>query len=411
MDEPWWMGRLESLAQTDGPALFFEAATVQWALRSYRALPELDRVGYWVEACADPALLKVMRQAGAELVVASSERYLQLRAAFPQMRPDRVRLSPPLLAPAELAQLLALPHGRALPLTLRSSYALEVWPQLWVGQHVAAQLAMGPAQAGLRVEGLCALRAALEATGGRLAGLHWDWAQPWLDETTWRAGLETVRRAAQALGVGAQPGAQAVEAGRDFWLVLQAPRGRWPVGIEREALRARLAALRAAAPGARVCLVLGEALLESGVAVAPVIQGAGGAEAAGAVLPIEAEALGAARQGPVYHVQTLLRIQGAQLGIGSPEVGAGRAEALGLQGGAREVAEGRAGERCAAQEDARAAAQVWAGAGSVGDADHGALRDHWGEALARLRLPVAAGEHLLWAPLGGGRGRLPVRVL
>lgn len=200
----WWRApavreRLLALA-ADGPAYVYATAEVRARALALRAIPAIQRWFYALKANHHPGVLQTLVEAGFGLECVSLGELQQARALLPA---EQVLYTPNFAARAEWAAALAL----GCVLTIDNLHPLQHWPDLLAGREVLLRIDLGAGRGhhdkvrtggsrskfGIASADLPVARAAVQAAGATLIGLHAHLGSGIADPRHWSAvGAELV---------------------------------------------------------------------------------------------------------------------------------------------------------------------------------------------------------------------------
>jgi len=274
---PWWerrRGELLALAADGQPRYVYDLATVrERARRLEDRLTAVDRLYYSMKANPHPAILDALHAEGFGIECVSIQ---EVEAARGRLGREAPLLFTPNFCPAgEYERAAAL----GAELTVDGPQLAEVAPRLLTGRGVAVRLDPGwgaghhekvrtggpGSKFGLPPEELGGLRAALEAAGARIVGLHAHLGSGILDPAAWPA----LARLLASLAATAGGALQWIDLGGG----LGVPERPGQPELDLEAVQAGLAPIAAALPGIELRLEPGRYVVaEAGVLLAPVTQ-------------------------------------------------------------------------------------------------------------------------------------------
>jgi diaminopimelate decarboxylase/aspartate kinase len=141
--QPWWWQQkapalLKALEGRDA-AYVYDAATVAASARELLGLKAVERVHYAIKANWNPALLKLLYQAGVKMECVSRAELDHVFAALPGIRADEILFTPNFAPRAEYAYALS----KGVNVTLDNLHALREWPALFAGQRVLVRIDTG----------------------------------------------------------------------------------------------------------------------------------------------------------------------------------------------------------------------------------------------------------------------------
>jgi bifunctional diaminopimelate decarboxylase / aspartate kinase len=236
---PWWTRKRDALLEITpqtGGLYVYDLDTVSARARAVSGLKSLSRAFYAMKANAHRDVLRAIRAAGLGFECVSPGEIARVREAFPDIRPDEILFTPNFAHRSEYEAALAL----GAHLTIDGLHPLTHWPDVFRGADIILRVnpdrprghhqhvkTAGPkAKFGIPLEALADARAAAEAAGARVIGLHAHAGSGVTDADHWREIGAILANAARAfpdvrilncgggLGVPESPDAPALDLSR-----------------------------------------------------------------------------------------------------------------------------------------------------------------------------------------------------
>jgi diaminopimelate decarboxylase/aspartate kinase len=274
---PWWRSRRGELLQLFGDrdaAYVYDLATVRAKADSLAGMGSLSRALYAIKANPHPEVLKQVAEAGLSFECVSQAEVQRVLTALPDLDRDRILFTPNFAPRREYAW--AIEQG--IRLTVDNLYVLRSWPELFResalfvrvdtgrghGHHQHVRTAGAHSKFGVPLFEMADLRAAADAAGARIVGLHAHTGSGNFDVPMW---IET---AAVLAGAAAElPDVETLDLGGGLGVPDRA--GRPP--IELAALDAALQGFREAHPRYELWLEPGRYMVaDAGALLARVTQ-------------------------------------------------------------------------------------------------------------------------------------------
>ena len=274
---PWWerrRGELLALEADGRPRYVYDLATVRERARRLRErLPSVGRLYYSMKANPHPAILAALHAEGFGIECVSIQ---EVDAARERLGAGAPLLFTPNFCPVEE---YAGAAARGAELTVDGPQLCQDAPALVRGRGVAVRLDPGwgaghhekvrtggpGSKFGLPPEELGALRAAVEAAGGHVVGLHAHLGSGILEPAAWPA----LARLLASLATAAGDGLEWIDLGGG----LGVPERPGQPELDLDAVEAGLAPIAAALPGIELRLEPGRYVVaEAGVLLVPVTQ-------------------------------------------------------------------------------------------------------------------------------------------
>jgi len=139
---PWWRTQraaLLGLAAEHDCAYVYHCESIREAAAALTALKSVDRVLYAMKANPHPAILRLLAAQGLGFDCVSRGEIEHLRAAVPQLPPERILFTPNFAAREEYAW--ALEQG--VTVTIDNLYVLREWGELFRGRSVFLRIDTG----------------------------------------------------------------------------------------------------------------------------------------------------------------------------------------------------------------------------------------------------------------------------
>ena len=275
--ERWWRTRRDALLAALGGrqcAYAYDPAVVARQAGLLRGLRSVSQVLYAVKANPHPAILRTVADAGLGFECVSQGEIERVRATLPGVERHRILFTPNFAPRAEYEFAL----GLGVQVTVDNTYVLRAWGAMFTGRDIFVRLDTGLAHGhhekvrtagahskfGVPAAELPELRAAADACGARVTGLHAHGGSGSFEPDHW-AGAARVLAAAAPLF----PAARVLNLGGG----LGVPEMSSQPALDLAALDAGLAACRAARPGFELWLEPGRFVVaEAGVLLARVTQ-------------------------------------------------------------------------------------------------------------------------------------------
>jgi diaminopimelate decarboxylase/aspartate kinase len=274
---PWWRTRREALiakAPQTGGLYVYDLKTVQARAGAVAGLQSLERAFYAMKANNHPEVLATIRAAGLGFECVSPGEIARLKDVFDDLRPDEVLFTPNFAHRSEYEAARAF----GCWMTIDGVHPLEHWPDVFTGADVILRVnpdrprghhdyvkTAGPkAKFGVPVADLGQARAAADAAGARVVGLHAHAGSGVVEAGHWREIGAILAQAAQDF-----PDVVILNLGGGLG-VPESPDA--PV-LDLAAVDADLARLKKAAPGYRLWMEPGRyPVAEAGVLLSRVMQ-------------------------------------------------------------------------------------------------------------------------------------------
>ena len=275
--EPWWKLRrtqlLERFGQRDS-AYVYDLQAVTGQARALAGMKSLSRALYAIKANSHPEVLQAVAASGLSFECVSRAEVERVLEAVPGLDRDRILFTPNFAPRAEYEWALS----QGIRLTVDNLYVLRAWPEVFRGHSLFARLDTGQGHGhhqhvrtagshskfGVPLFELDELRAAADAAGASIEGLHAHTGSGNFDLAMWVETAECLAAAAARLG-----GVRVLDIGGGLG-VPDRP-GRLPVDLD--ALDAALATFSAAHPGLELWLEPGRFVVAgAGVLLARVTQ-------------------------------------------------------------------------------------------------------------------------------------------
>lgn len=184
-DPPWWQARRDALldlAPGTGGLYVYDRATVASKAAAVAGLGSVSRAFYAMKANNHPELLNTIHGAGLGLECVSMGEVAHARKHVNALKPDEILFTPNFAPREEYEAALRL----GVNLTIDGLHPLTQWPELFKGadlilrvnpdrpkgHHEHVKTAGPKAKFGIALDMLPAARAAAEAAGARIVGLH-----------------------------------------------------------------------------------------------------------------------------------------------------------------------------------------------------------------------------------------------
>ncbi|MGH8223443.1 MAG: bifunctional aspartate kinase/diaminopimelate decarboxylase, partial [Woeseiaceae bacterium] len=202
-ERDWWVEKRQQLldiAASHSSAYVYDAATVTAAARDVLSLRAVDRVLYAMKANANPAVLRLLADAGIDFDCVSPGEVSRLLGAVAGLDASRILYTPNFAAREEYAWAL----GEGLQVTLDSLYPLQRWPELFNGRKLFVRVDTGQGRGhhdhvrtagihskfGVPLFEIDELAGLVDAAGASIAGIHAHSGSGILDPDNWRAVAE-----------------------------------------------------------------------------------------------------------------------------------------------------------------------------------------------------------------------------
>ncbi len=275
--QPWWKLRREELLERFGEreaAYVYDLHTVALQARALAGMKSLSRALYAIKANSHPSVLETVAASGMSFECVSRPEVERVLQALPGLERDRILFTPN-FAPREEYE-WALSAG--IRLTVDNLYVLRSWPEMFRGRalfvrvdtgqghghHQHVRTAGSHSKFGVPLFELDELRAAADAAGASIEGLHAHTGSGNFDLAMWVETAQCLAGAAERLG-----SVRVLDIGGGLG-VPDRP-GRMPVDLG--ALDAALAAFASGHPGLELWLEPGRFVVAgAGVLLARVTQ-------------------------------------------------------------------------------------------------------------------------------------------
>jgi diaminopimelate decarboxylase/aspartate kinase len=273
----WWRSKRERLLEAFGErdmAYVYDLGTVESRARSLVGMKSVSRALYAIKANPHPDILARVASAGLSFECVSRGEVERVIETLPGLERGQILFTPNFAPRGEYAWALE----QKVRLTVDNLYVLRAWPELFRaselfvrvdtgrghGHHQHVRTAGSHSKFGVPVFELDELKAAADAAGARIVGLHAHTGSGNFDIPTW---VETARVLAEA--AGRFPGLRTLDLGGGLGVPDRS--GRPPLDLA--ALDAALVAFRAAHPQYELWLEPGRYVVaEAGVLLARVTQ-------------------------------------------------------------------------------------------------------------------------------------------
>lgn len=275
--ERWWIARRDALVAALGTrdcAYVYDLSVVAHQAGLVRSLQSIASVFYAVKANPHPGILRTVAAAGFGFECVSPGELDQVLGSVPQIARDRILFTANFAPRSEYQYALSL----GVRITVDNVHVLRHWGAMFGGREIFVRLDTGLAHGhhekvrtagvhskfGVPESELGELRAAAEACGARVAGLHAHGGSGSFEPGHWAGAAQALAGAAPRF-----PAARILNLGGGLG-VPEAP--SWPP-LDLRALDAALAAFRREQPGFELWLEPGRFLVaEAGVLLARVTQ-------------------------------------------------------------------------------------------------------------------------------------------
>ncbi len=198
--EAWWRRERDALLRVAGtgtPCHVYSLDAVRAQARALRAIGAVDRWHYALKANPHPAILKALHEEGFAFECVSLAEIEAVRAALPELPPERILFTPNFAPRDEYAAALAL----GVRTTLDALHPLEHWGDLFGDRDIVLRVDLGSGHGhhdkvrtggdgskfGLALDQLDAFRARARERGARITGLHAHLGSGILDASHWRS--------------------------------------------------------------------------------------------------------------------------------------------------------------------------------------------------------------------------------
>ncbi|HXV40608.1 MAG TPA: hypothetical protein VD701_06585 [Steroidobacteraceae bacterium] len=275
--ECWWMARRDALVAALGRrdcAYAYDLAVVARQAGLLLGLRSIARTFYAVKANPNPAILRTVAAAGLGFECVSLGELERLFGTLPQIARDRILFTPNFAPRSEYEAALAL----GVRVTVDNLHVLRHWGAMFNGCEIFVRLDTGLAHGhhekvrtagehskfGVPEAELSELRAAADACGARVTGLHAHGGSGSFEPGHWAGAARALAAAAPLF-----PAARVLNLGGG----LGVPESLSRPPLDLSALDAGLAAFHVARPGFELWLEPGRFLVaEAGVLLARVTQ-------------------------------------------------------------------------------------------------------------------------------------------
>ena len=275
--EPWWTTKRDALiakAPEAGGLYVYDLATVKARADAVAGLKSLERAFYAMKANNHPEVLATIREAGLGFECVSPGEIARLREVFADLDPRTVLFTPNFAHRREYEA--ARDFGCWI--TIDGIHPLEHWPETFAGAEVILRVnpdrprghhdhvkTAGPkAKFGIPLSDLSRAKAAADAAGAKVIGLHAHAGSGVIEAGHWREIGLILANAAKIF-----PDAQILNVGGG----LGVPESFDAPALDLDAVDADLARLKKAAPGYRIWMEPGRyPVAEAGVLLSRVMQ-------------------------------------------------------------------------------------------------------------------------------------------
>jgi len=274
---PWWMAKRDALLLTapqTGGRYVYDLATVAARAGAVAGLKSLSRAFYAMKANNHPDVLKTIRASGLGFECVSPGEIARLREVFHDLTPQEVLFTPNFAHKSEYEAAVAF----GCWLTIDGLHPLTEWPDVFTGAKVILRAnpdrprghhdhvkTAGPkAKFGIPLSDLPAAKAAADAAGATVTGLHAHAGSGVTESNHWREIGAILAKAAELF-----PDVEILNVGGGLGVpeTLDAP------VLDLSAVDADLAALKKAHPGYQIWMEPGRyPVAEAGVLLARVTQ-------------------------------------------------------------------------------------------------------------------------------------------
>ncbi len=202
----WWQSSGEMLLELAGsaPTYVYASSQLGAAIERVKSIGA-DRCFYALKANAHPDILRRIAAGGIGMECVSLAELDHVCTTLPKLEPERILFTPNFAPRAEYEAALA----RGVNVTIDSLYPLQQWPELFagrslllrfdlgrgVGHHDKVKTGGGRSKFGLLIGEAVAARAAADAAGATVVGLHAHLGSGEIDPNHWRdvyAGLASL---------------------------------------------------------------------------------------------------------------------------------------------------------------------------------------------------------------------------
>ena len=277
LPEPWWGRRrneLIALARAHSSAYVYDLAAVRAAIDQLKAIPALGRVLFAMKANSNPAVLRVVHDAGLGFECVSPGEIRRVLELFPGIDRSRILFTPNFAPREEYAFGLA----QGVWLTLDNLFPLREWAGMFAsrelflridtgqghGHHEHVRTAGAHSKFGIPLFELAEARELVARAGARIVGLHAHTGSGILSHDNWQQVARILASAATDF-----PDLRFLDLGGG----LGVPEKRDGRRLDLAALGASLEEIRAAWPAYELWLEPGRYLIaEAGVLVTTVTQ-------------------------------------------------------------------------------------------------------------------------------------------
>ena len=274
---PWWTNKRDALiakAPQTGGLYVYDLETVNARARAVAGIKSLERAFYAMKANNHPEVLATIRAAGLGFECVSPGEIARLREVFPDIDPREVLFTPNFAHRGEYEAARAF----GCWLTIDGLHPLQHWPEVFSGADVILRVnpdrprghhehvkTAGPkAKFGIPLADLGEARAAADAAGAKVVGLHAHAGSGVTEADHWREIGTILAAAAKDF-----PDVVILNLGGG----LGVPESADAPALDLDAVDADLARLKKAAPGFRLWMEPGRyPVAESGVLLSRVMQ-------------------------------------------------------------------------------------------------------------------------------------------
>ena len=274
---PWWTKKRKALiakAPEAGGLYVYDLDTVKARAEAVAGLKSLERAFYAMKANNHPQVLAAIRAAGLGFECVSPGEIARLREVFDELDPREVLFTPNFAHRGEYEAARAF----GCWITIDGVHPLECWPDAFKGADVILRVnpdrprghhdhvkTAGPkAKFGIPLADLAQAKAAADAAGARVVGLHAHAGSGVTEPGHWREIGAILAEAAKDF-----PDAAILNVGGG----LGVPESVEAPALDLEAVDADLASLKKAAPGYRIWMEPGRyPVAEAGVLLSRVMQ-------------------------------------------------------------------------------------------------------------------------------------------
>lgn len=274
---PWWRARRDQLIQAapeTGGRYVYDLETVSKRAGAVAGIKSLSRAFYAMKANNHPEVLKTIRAAGLGFECVSPGEIARLRDVFHDLRPDEVLFTPNFAHRSEYEDARTL----GCWLTIDGLHPLTEWPDVFDGAKIILRVnpdrprghhehvrTAGPkAKFGIPLSALGAAKAAADAAGASVIGLHAHAGSGVTESSHWREIGAILAKAAERF-----PEVEILNVGGG----LGVPESLDAPILDLSAVDADLAALKKAHPGHQIWMEPGRyPVAEAGVLLARVTQ-------------------------------------------------------------------------------------------------------------------------------------------